>query len=211
MENAVKLIGSLGWPHISLIFGIVFIIVFNKAIRDFIGRIRSVSKQGVSTEAVPGAQNDEKRKQAVQELMNLGDSALLFEAEKLIREDLERRGLGTEGDTIKVLIRHLSVTQLVLDFEQIYNSIFGSQIFLLKKLNEVAGQGVGREFLETHFKHVQALFPIELGNWTLEGYLAFLFSHTLLTVKNGNYHITIKGVEFLLWLIKMGRREDRLL
>jgi len=113
MENAVKLISSLGWPHISFVFGIVFIIVFNKAFRDFIVRIRSVSKQGVSTEAVPGAQNDEKRKQAVQELMGLGDSALILEAEKLIRQDLENRGLGTEGDTIKVLIRHLSVTQIV--------------------------------------------------------------------------------------------------
>ena len=48
--------------------------------------------------------------------------------------ELQQKGLGTDGDTIKVLIKYLAGTLLFLEFEQIHNLIFGSQILLLKKL-----------------------------------------------------------------------------
>jgi hypothetical protein len=210
MEAIATIISKLNWPQVSLIFAIIFVLLFNKSIRDFIGRIKTVGKEGLTTESVPKSQNEEQRKKAVEELMKLGDSPLILEVEKFIRLDLQGRGLETEGDTIRILVRHLAATQLVLDFEQIHSLIFGSQIYLLKKLNEVVGQGLDREFIETHFKHVQQLFA-ELVSWSLEKYLLFLFGRNLITISDGKYHITVKGVEFLVWLVKTGHSENRLL
>ena len=70
--------------------------------------------------------------------MNLDTSPLSSEVEKLIYSDLQRRNLETSGDTVKVLVRHMAATQLTLEFEQKYNLILGSQIYLLKKFIEQA-------------------------------------------------------------------------
>lgn len=209
MEFLVKLISSLGWPHVSLIFALIFIFVFKRAISVFIGKIKSVGKEGLKTESTQTVEIEEKRKKAVEELMKFGDSNVTNELETLIRQDLINRGLDANGDTIKVLIRHLAATQLALDFEQIYNIIFGSQILLLRKLNEAAGVGEDHDFMKTHFEYIHSLFPEELDGWTLEQYLSFLFGRTLITIKDNNYHITIKGVDFLIWLTKTPRSESR--
>ncbi|RZB33792.1 MAG: hypothetical protein SRB2_03689 [Desulfobacteraceae bacterium Eth-SRB2] len=209
MENIIKILSSFGWPHVSLIFALIFIFVFKKAIREFIGKIKSVGKEGLKTESSQTAEVEEKRKKAVEELMKFGDSNVTNELESFIFKDLKQRELDTDSDTVKVLIRHLAATQLALDFEQIYNIIFGSQIFLLRKLNEVAGTGLNIEIIKSHFEHVQGLFDEQLNNWTLEQYLSFLFGRTLITVKDNNYHITIKGVDFLIWLTKTAKSENR--
>ena len=204
-----SMIATLGWPHVSLLFAIIFIVIFYKPLKEFITRIKSVGKSGLDTEPMPKAQNEEARQKAVEELMKLGDSALLLEIENLILADLKARGLETNSDSTKVLTRHLAATQLALDFEQVYNSIFGSQISLLKRLNEVIGQGLGKDQMEEFFASIQEPYTEGLGAWILDDYLRFLFGHTLLTVSDGRYHITVKGVEFLVWLIKTGHSERR--
>ena len=208
MEEIAKTIASLGLPPIALIFGIVFIIVFRSPISAFIGRIRIVGKGGVSTDSSPEAQHDKQRKKAVEDLMNVGDSIVIKELEGLIITDLSDRGLETEGDSIKVLVKHLAVYQLELDFEQIHSLILGSQVSLLKRLNEVAGLGKPKEFMDDYVSNVQYMFE-ELRAWTLDKYLKFMFERTLITIQNGNYHITNKGLDFLTWMARTGHKEDR--
>ena len=72
----------------------------------------------------------------------------------------------------------------------------------------MAGQGKSEEFIETYFLKVKDMFK-ELQDWTSEQYLSFLIGRTLITVKDGQYHITNKGVELLTWMVRTGQREDR--
>jgi len=200
---------SIGWPLVSLVFAVFFVLLFRKPLYGFIERIRSVSKDGLSTEAIPKAQIEEPKKKAVEDLMRLGDSMLLKEVEAAIAADLERRGLDSVTDSTKALTHHLAATQIALEFEQVHSVIFGSQIFLLKKLNEYPGAGLDSEFVEQHFTHVHELFPENLGNWTIDQYLSFLFNRFLMRQDFGKYHITVRGTEFLIWMIRMGRSENR--
>jgi len=210
MDALQKVIGSLGWPHIALIIGIFFMIIFRVPIATFIGRIRTVGKAGVTTETSPLAQSDEKRKIAVDELMKVGDSIVLKELEHSTVKDLSSRGLDTEGDTVKVLIRNLAATQLALDYEQIYNLIYGSQILLLRRLNEAVGQGRLKEYMDDYFLKVKSKHQ-DLFTWSFEQYLDFLFKRALIITVDGKYHITTKGVDFLTWIVRNGRTEDRVL
>ena len=210
MDALQKVIGSLGWPHIALIIGIFFMIIFRVPIATFIGRIRTVGKAGVTTETSPLAQSDEKRKIAVDELMKVGDSIVLKELEQSTVKDLSSRGLDTEGDTVKVLIRNLAATQLALDYEQIYNLIYGSQILLLRRLNEAVGQGRLKEYMDDYFLKVKSKHQ-DLFTWSFEQYLDFLFKRALIITVDGKYHITTKGVDFLTWIVRNGRTEDRVL
>ena len=207
MDALQKVIGSLGWPHIALIIGIFFMIIFRVPIATFIGRIRTVGKAGVTTETSPLAQSDEKRKIAVDELMKVGDSIVLKELEHSTVKDLSSRGLDTEGDTVKVLIRNLAATQLALDYEQIYNLIYGSQILLLRRLNEAVGQGRLKEYMDDYFLKVKSKHQ-DLFTWSFEQYLDFLFKRALIITVDGKYHITTKGVDFLTWIVRNGRTED---
>jgi len=207
MEAIIK---TLGWPHLSFLFAVFFVLLFRKPLLGLISRITSIDKSGIKALQAPEAQREERKKESVQELLvAIGDSIVLREIEGHIKTDLSERGLDTDGDTIKVLIKHLAATRALLEFEQIHNLIFGSQIFLLKKLNEVAGQGKPTEFVKTHFEHVKGLFSEQLGGWSLEQYLAFLLGRGLITTQGNIFHITNLGVEYLTWMIRTGKAEHK--
>ena len=202
-------LGAIGWPHVALIFAVFFALLFRKELSAFIARIRSVGgKLGVEAGAPsPEIQNEKKSEAALAELMNIGDSVVLKEAEHLIKVDLEKRDISAQ-DSVRVLTRHLAATQLSLDYEQIHSRIFGSQIYLLKRLNEVQGQGKPPEFIEEHFERVRAVFP-ELADWSLQQYMTFFYARTLVISKDGNVHITPKGVDYLVWVARTGHNEDK--
>jgi len=199
----------IGWPLSMLIFAVVFLFMFRGEISSFIDRIKSVGREGISTTGhSPEVQHEENRNSTVDDLMRVGDSIVLSEVERLIYNDLSNKGLEITGDSIKVLVRHLAATQLALDYEHIHNLIFGTQINLLKRLNEVVGQGRSGDYMANFLVEVKAIFP-ELADWTLDKYLTFLSTNNLITINEGGYHITNKGVDYLTWISRTGHSEDR--
>ncbi|MCP4266215.1 MAG: hypothetical protein GY777_11690 [Candidatus Brocadiaceae bacterium] len=142
-------------------------------------------------------------------LAKVGDSIVIKERVNEIKDDLKSKGLPTDGDSNKILIKHLAGTQLLLAFEQIHSLIFGSQVHLLKKLNESAGVGRTTDFVHTHIDFVKNKHAEILSSWDYDNYLSYLFS-SLLIVKEEDkkIHITNLGVEYLTWIIRNGRRED---
>lgn len=207
MEEIIK---AFGWPHFSFLFGLIFLLLFKNQLGDLISRVTSIGKEGVKAAPTPEAQREKKKTEAVQELLlAIGDSIVLRDIEGRIKSDLTDRELEIDGDTVKVLIKHLAAVKLLLEFEQVYNLIFGSQIYLLKKLNEVVGQGQNRQNVIAHFKHVREMFKSDLGDWSFEQYMAFLINRSLVTVDNETYHVTNFGVEYLTWMARNGRSENR--
>lgn len=207
MEEIIK---ALGWPHFSFLFALIFVLLFRSQLAGLISRVTSIGKEGVKASPTPEAQREKQKTEAVQELLlAIGDSIVLRDVEGSIKSDLSSRGLEIEGDAVKVLIKHLAAAKILLEFEQVHNLIFGSQIYLLKKLNEVAGQGQKRDNVLSHFEHVRERFKSALGNWSFEQYMAFLLGRSLITVDNDTYHITNLGVEYLTWLARSGRSENR--
>jgi len=204
-----EIINALDWPHLVFLFAMLFILLFRKPLLGLISRITSIDKSGIKALQAPEAQREEQKKEAVQQLLlAIGDSIVLRDIESRIKVDLTKRGLETDGDTNKVLIKYLAASNILLEFEQIHNLIFGSQIFLLKKLNEVGGQGKPAEFVASHFEHVRGLFSEQLGSWSLEQYLSFLLGRSLITTKGNIFHITNLGVEYLIWMIRNGKGEN---
>jgi hypothetical protein len=207
MEEIIK---ALGWPHFTFLFALVFLLVFRSQLAGLISRITSIDKSGVKAAPTPEAQREKQKTEAVQELLlAIGDSIVLRDIEGRIRLDLSQRGLETEGDTVKVLIKYLGAAKILLEFEQTHNLIFGSQIYLLKKLNEVVGQGQKRDFVTAYFDQVKGLFKEDLGGWSFDQYMDFLIGRVLVTVDRDTYHITNLGVEYLTWMTRNGRSENR--
>ena len=208
-----EIISALSWPHFVFIFGIVVVLVFKNQLRDLLGRITSIDKTGIKTQPNPEIQREEsERIEAAQELMlAIGNTVAIQDVEGRIRRDLTTRQLSVDGETTKVLIKYLAASMLSLEFEQIQNLIFGSQIFLLKKLNEVTGQGQALVALESHYANVQKLFPDTFNDWSLEEYLQFLIGRKLIIFENDRYHITNLGKEYLVWMTRSGKPENNAL
>jgi hypothetical protein len=209
MDFFIKVLEILIWPMVVLILGLVIILKCKKEIRSLIDRIHSIGKRGVAIEELPTNQFDEKRKNAVDELMESANSAVLLEMEKTIRKQLDDRGIEADGDAAKVLIHHLSATQLVLDFEQTLSLIFVSQISLLKQLNQETGRGYDKNRISYTFGLIKDGSPNALKKWTLDQYLYLLFEKGLVIFQDGTYHITNKGIEFLVWLTKIGHVDHK--
>lgn len=210
MDEIVKIVATLGWPHITLVIALVFLAMFRKNISELITRITSIDRSGIKAAPAPEAQREENRVEAVQGLLaSIGETIVIREVEARIRQELQDKGLGISPDTVKVLVRHLAATQILLEFEQIHSLIFGSQIFLLKKLNEVVGQGRPSEFVAQHFEHVRKIFSGQLGSWSFDQYMGFLRARSLVTQHGAVYHITNIGVEYLTWIARSGRSDDK--
>ncbi len=200
---------SIGWPIVTLLFAVFFVLIFRKPLLSLISRITSIDRNGIKASQTPEAQREVQKKESIQKfLLSIGDSIVTQDLESRIMADLNEKGLEAESETPKIVIKWLAATMLLLEFEQIHNLIFGSQIHLLKKLNEVTGQGRSRDFVEAHFERAKELFADQLGKWTLDQYLYLLFSRLLITTKGDVFHITNMGVEYLTWIVRNGRRED---
>ena len=208
-----EILAALGWPHFAFAFGVVFILAFREQLRGLLGRVTSIDRTGIKTEPNPEIQREDPKKiEAAQELMlAIGNTVVILEIEDRIKNDLAARQLSVEGETTKVLIKYLAASMVSLEFEQIQNLIFGSQIYLLKKLNEVTGQGQPPAFVESHFQHVQKIFSDSFSEWSLENYLYFLIARKLIVLQDGRYHITNLGKEYLVWMARTGRGENNAL
>jgi hypothetical protein len=205
-----EFIQAISWEHLAFLLAIIFMFLFRSPLQHLITRITKIDKGGVTTTPLqPEAQRKQINPEAVQELLNAVDKSIVLDAqEKLIEKDLEAKNLSIEGDTVRILIRHLAGTQILLGFERLHTTIFGSQISLLKKLNELAGQGRPREFAQTHFKNLQQRYPEPFDRWSYDQYMGYLFSLSLVVAAGDQIHITNLGVEYLTWIVRNGRTED---
>lgn len=208
-----EIIAAFGWPHFVFAFSLIFIWMFRTPLGALFGRITSIDKTGIKTQPNPEIQREDPKKieAAQQLLLAIGNTVVLQDIENRIRNELTSRELSVEGKTTEVLIKYLAAAQIALEFEQIHNLIFGSQIYLLKKLNEVAGQGQLGMTIEEYFFDVQKRFSDSLADWTLQKYLYFLFSRKLILHEDGRYHITNLGKEYLVWMVRTGRAEGNAL
>lgn len=208
MEEILK---AITWHHLVFIFAVIFILLFKLPLINLIKRTTKIDKEGLTAEPSPESQREDTKTstEAVQQLLDVvGNSIVINEQEQLIKNELTAKGLASDSDTAKVLIKHLAGAQVLLAFERIHSSIFGSQIFLLKKLNEVAGQGRSIDYVHKHIDHVKELYPENLGSWSYEQYLGYLFAQLLITKNGDQIHITNLGVEYITWMVRNGRRED---
>lgn len=158
-----------------------------------------------------GIQKLEPNKDEVQALLDvIGNSKMIKEVEDGIIVDLDAKNLAHDTDTDKVLIRHLAGTKIVLEFERINNIIFGSQIQLLKELNTLISRGKLETDVFNGIEKVLRQFNEILKDWTKEQYLGFLYTSNLIVRSdNEKIHITVKGVEFLSWMVRNGIKEDK--
>lgn len=157
-----------------------------------------------------GNQPKEMEPSQLKELLEaIEDTPLLREQIESIQNYLSEKNLLDDVRINQVLIKYLAATQINLEFETVHSVIFGSQLILLKELNTNYTEGLNISEVERYVSDVFKRYSSAFSNWDFEGYMSFLYSHLLITkIDHERVQITIRGREYLTWIVKNGKRED---
>jgi hypothetical protein len=124
-------------------------------------------------------------------------SPVVLEQEDIIRKDINALKIP-QPELPDILIRHLAVTQLALRAEMIYRMIFGSQIELLRAVNEFGPRT--KDEAKAFYDAATTQYP-GLAPYRFEDYMNFLVTHGLLVQQDDKFAITTAGKEFLKYLV----------
>ena len=150
------------WPLILAVIVMILSLMFKRQVSGLLNRTTRIDKTGLSADPVPTSQQEtrEPSREVVETLIaEIGNSPALETKERSIRGSLAGKGITIEDGSVEaMLIRHLALTQTILDFERIYHVIWGSQITFLRTVNSAGTIGVDYEFLNTHFETLKETF-----------------------------------------------------
>ena len=208
--NITEIIEVIAWP----VACVIILLIFKGAIESLIRRITGISKNGITAPNSSETQSEktETSSEAIQQLLDVvGNSVVINELEETIYTELKKKGLSPDGDAVKVLIKHLAGSRLLLAFEQIHNIIFGSQILLLKRLKQAGIRRLTVEDVDKYVDIVSKKYPEQLRDWDADQYLFFLREQSLIIDNKDYIHITNLGVEYITWIVRNGRNENKLL
>ena len=169
----------------------------NYAKRGKVHQASSNQQQGVVTSSTGQFQN-------VDEFYRTYDNVLLRECEDNIRAQSDKYQPGRDRE--KFLIRFFATTLLTGIFEYIWLLIFRSQLLMLETLNK------GQRNIDTLRVFYDAAITAEntefYANYSFASWLAFLKTYVPIREEGAVIQLTIRGHEFLKYLVATGRSSD---
>lgn len=212
--DALSLVEALKWPG-AIVFVVLILAFYHDGIKSLITRIRKVGKDGLEMESQTiSAQQVEappKPPVAAEFESLLASSNKWVTARRYVEETRElfkKAGRSaTDPTSCEALLSLIGMLVLYRDFDDTYNQIFGSQIALLKRTNN-SRPGWDKNEAIQRYAHVQEK-ENELKKLEFDQYTHFLIARGLITIENDVIAITIKGTEFLTWMVEMGKKENR--
>jgi hypothetical protein len=112
-------------------------------------------------------------------------------------------------ETVDYLVSRLAMMRVLYDFETIYSSIFGGQIKFLNYLNQRLVTGCAVSEAEAYWVAHKLQFAPHMDSWTMDNYLEFLRFRGLIKTDGSAIFLTIKGNEFLVWLLQSGKSQEK--
>lgn len=192
----VDLLKTIAWPLVVMIVAIYY---KTETIKDLLPRLRKAGPTGVEFD--PAAQQKTIASDIVassselkQKNNLLPPTPAISQVESKLADDLKKID---PGDQIALLTRELAVARLIVAFERIYRVLFGSQIYGLRRLNEVQKATIAdaHALYETFRSQTPSDYPISFDVW-----IGFLKNQELVKENNGTVEITDIGRDFLLYI-----------
>jgi hypothetical protein len=211
----VELVGKCAYPVVIAAVGIVFILINKEALRDLVPRISSIGARGVKV-VPPRAQQiaaptviteSNGVNNLDRELSSSVGSALLDIRANAIYAMLDSQNLVSQ-DRETMLVRMLSAAQLRELWARTYLLIYGSQIDLVRKLNENP-LGLPEQEVRKLYSIAKARYSETYASYPFESWILFLEATWLVAFHEGIYRATPGGAGFLRFLIQERFSFDR--
>jgi hypothetical protein len=193
----------LAWPVTALILGIFAFLLFKKPISRLIDRTEKISKDGVQARSGQD-QIKESSISKVDEFMKSYDNPMLVEQEKLVKNNLDNLHPRDEKEREIILIRSVASLVLIYSLEKTYNSIYGSQILALHFMNDKQASSLVTETINQFYEDAKIKYPSYYANYSFENWLHYMVVTNLIQRNGNDIGITIRGREFLKYLLDQG-------
>lgn len=205
-ELLASLIKGVAWPITVFMFGFYF----RKEIGEAIPRIVKFGAAGVEMSVPKQLKNTPKEtlsEEVISDkyLENLKDP-VAAELEEKNRQDLNALAPKAQSEREDLLLRALTVQQMMKSFGIAYSGIFGSQIRALHSLNS---RPIPRSEAEELLSQLKITTP-SLGQFSIDDYMAYLLNWRFVQFVGGKYSITETGREFLKFILDNGLSEERM-
>jgi hypothetical protein len=204
-QQLFEFISRIAWP-------IALVLVFVK-IRPIIVQLfteRGFSLEGFGAHLRVEARKIEQGSETVKSKplefggnLQLPRTAAIDEEEKKLLTALSEI---PENNRMGILLNALAIERLEKHFALIYQTIFGSQLLLLQRINERGGL-VSTAEAESFFSEVKSKFS-EYSDWYFEKYSNFLVRNGLLVVSDG-VQLTPAGKDFILFVVRYGLNTEK--
>lgn len=137
------------------------------------------------------------------------DFKVVTDNEVKIKADLSSNNIDFSNEVSEMLITQLAASKAMTWFEYLYNSIFGGQIRLLRKLSDL-NEGLDIDDVNRHVAEIRDMYE-SLRSVSDETYLSFMFDYELIDLDGRKIKITYQGKEFLTLLTQSEYNEDKIL
>jgi hypothetical protein len=216
----LNLADKLGWPIaavlIALGLGLTLIVVCRKEFRDLVKRTISISPRSGIKAAAPQPSQVISTNPAAPALASIDlsrqvaanvDPYVLDQRINGICAEFDSRGIGP-GQREETLIELLAGALTRETWERTYLLIFGSQIQLLRSMNQSPG-GLPEREVRAIYETAVTQQPETYSGVPFESWIGFIETTTLVSRNDENYVLTPYGRGFLKYLIAQGLPFER--
>jgi hypothetical protein len=198
----VDLFKAALWPALVL----TFLFLFRSQVASAIPRLKEIGLKGASFTDTSGGQAN-----AEQTLTKPGAAVPQpppTPATHIVEGRLRQNAAAIDpGHLEDHLFRLTASAQLYAHYCRVYIAIFGSQIELLKRLNEIGSSNVA--IAQLRYSAAAHNFPDIYDKWPLNDWINFLVSTELISREGDMLSITDVGVEFLAFLPQQKLTENK--
>lgn len=208
-DKVLAIIQTVQLPHIILVIFLVLLPLYRKEIRSFMGRLaKSDIGPGLQIRTPPAqidtSEPSSSGKPAPLIQSEISHPAVARRAEEL-RAQLDELNLQDAESREKQLLRDVAVNEIMRHFEIVYRTIFSSQLYALRRMNE-ALYGVPPSELQEIFEDARTRNQNQFAAWhyNYDGWLAFLTQSGFVVLEGTQAKITDYGRLFLTYLVQSG-------
>jgi hypothetical protein len=216
----VPKLGSLAYPLVVLILGLVGMVLFKRPLSNLINRSHKLGLGGLEASASPPQQMTAESSSTItaveagtktfeefQQAMSQYRYPTAVQKVEEFRREVSLESV-THDQLLTIVTEMAGYVMMTVDFERIYTLIFGSQIALLAELNGVFAIGSTRARARAFYDHTSSETPGIFENFSFEQWLGFLTANGLVTLEHNGEILKITGVgrDFLRYLVQAGKQ-----
>jgi hypothetical protein len=143
----------------------------------------------------------------VDEFYKTYDNALLLESEEIIRKESQQYKPGNDRE--RFLIRTLASGAITYAFDVVWYTIYNSQLRLLDALNSKPLPVIEAK---KYYEQASQNYPIQYLTYSFDQWLSYLHSWVMVVQNGDTIVISVRGREFLKYLVHQGRSaSDRIM
>ena len=209
IELILDFLSSLAWPIVA----ITILLILKEPLKKLIGNIKKIGYGGAGIET-NYAKNQENETTLLERLGDGNDESYLDNAlakfseytlnraDEIIEQETQISAVDGLQNQYDRIYKYSKLLVLIKNFEKMYDSMYGSQIRFLQRLNHTTTES--KEDLMLYYNNAKETYPNVYRDYSYKAYLNFLYANGLIIDEDGteNISISVIGKDYLRYLLE---------